>query len=95
LPPASAARGAASAAFPARIQPAVYVRARWYDPELRRFISEDPKGINEGTKYYVFAGSDALNDGIQAVQLSCKKFLKKVIRAAPYIAFGAIREASP
>jgi RHS repeat-associated protein len=38
-----------------------YVRARWYDPELGRVISEDPQGINEGTNYYAFAASNALN----------------------------------
>ena len=38
-----------------------YVRARWYDPELGRFVSQDPAGIGEGTNYYTFAGSDPVN----------------------------------
>lgn len=38
-----------------------YVRARWYDPDLGRFVSEDPLGISEGTNYYSFAGNDGVN----------------------------------
>jgi RHS repeat-associated protein len=38
-----------------------HVRARWYDPELERFISEDPIGLAGGINPYVFAGNDPVN----------------------------------
>lgn len=38
-----------------------YVRARWYDPELGRFLSEDPLGIDAGYNRYIFAGNDPIN----------------------------------
>jgi len=38
-----------------------YMRNRWYDPELRRFISEDPLGVAGGINPYVFAGNDPIN----------------------------------
>jgi len=40
----------------------VDMRARWYDPELRRFISEDPLGLAGGINPYVFAGNDPINN---------------------------------
>jgi RHS repeat-associated protein len=39
----------------------VYMRARWYDPELGRFISEDPIGLSGGINPYAFAGNDPVN----------------------------------
>ncbi len=36
-------------------------RARWYDPEVGRFISEDPIGLGGGMNQYAFAGNDPIN----------------------------------
>jgi RHS repeat-associated protein len=39
----------------------VYLRARWYDPDLGRFNSEDPIGLFGGMNVYAFAHSDPVN----------------------------------
>jgi RHS repeat-associated protein len=36
-------------------------RARYYDPQLGRFISEDPVGLEGGINPYVYAGNDLVN----------------------------------
>jgi RHS repeat-associated protein len=38
-----------------------YNRGRYYDPELGRFISEDPAGLNGGLNAYAFAMNDPVN----------------------------------
>jgi RHS repeat-associated protein len=38
-----------------------YMRARYYDPDLGRFISEDPIGIAGGLNLYTYAGNDPVN----------------------------------
>jgi RHS repeat-associated protein len=38
-----------------------YFRARWYDPELQRFMSEDPIGLGGGINPYAFANDDPVN----------------------------------
>jgi len=38
-----------------------YVRARWYDPELGRFLSEDPIGLEGGINTYAYADNDPIN----------------------------------
>ncbi|HET7585535.1 MAG TPA: RHS repeat-associated core domain-containing protein [Gemmatimonadaceae bacterium] len=38
-----------------------YVRARYYDPDVGRFISEDPIGLNGGINPYAYAAGDPLN----------------------------------
>jgi RHS repeat-associated protein len=38
-----------------------YVRARWYDPESRRFMSEDPIGLAGGLNLYGMADNDPVN----------------------------------
>jgi RHS repeat-associated protein len=35
-----------------------YMRARWYDPTLGRFTSEDPTGLSDGTNPYRFAANN-------------------------------------
>ena len=36
-------------------------RNRWYDPDLGRFLSEDPIGLEGGINLYAFAGNNPLN----------------------------------
>ena len=38
-----------------------YYRARWYDPQARRFISEDPIGLNGGINLYAYTGNNPIN----------------------------------
>jgi RHS repeat-associated protein len=38
-----------------------YMRARYYDPGLGRFVSEDPAGLAAGINEYVYTGNDAVN----------------------------------
>ena len=37
-----------------------YFRARWYDPAARRFISEDPIGLNGGVNLYAYVGNNPM-----------------------------------
>jgi RHS repeat-associated protein len=39
----------------------LYFRARYYDPQFGRFVSEDPIGLNGGINPYVYALNDPLN----------------------------------
>ena len=38
-----------------------YVRNRWYDPVTRRFLSEDPIGLDGGINPYVFGENDPIS----------------------------------
>lgn len=38
-----------------------YMRARWYDPQLGRFLSEDPEGLTGAINQYTFAHNDPAN----------------------------------
>ena len=38
-----------------------YNNARWYDPSLHRFVSEDPIGIDGGINLYAYVGNDPVN----------------------------------
>jgi RHS repeat-associated protein len=38
-----------------------FMRARWYDPQTGRFLSEDPIGIEGGLNLYTFASNDPIN----------------------------------
>lgn len=78
-----------------------YVRARWYDPELGRFVSEDPCGLVDGTNLYTFAGNEAINGhdpsgciSFGGVFKSIGKAVTKVFRVAtkvaPVVAFASI-----
>jgi RHS repeat-associated protein len=39
----------------------LYCRARWYDAKQGRFISEDPIGLDGGTNFYAYVGSNPLS----------------------------------
>jgi RHS repeat-associated protein len=38
-----------------------YMRNRWYDPDIGRFLAEDPAGLQAGVNFYTFAGNDPIN----------------------------------
>lgn len=38
-----------------------YYRARYYDPQLKRFISEDPIGINGGLNVYAYVNGNPIS----------------------------------
>lgn len=38
-----------------------YMRARYYDPKLGRFLSEDPAGVAGGLNLYAYAMNDPIN----------------------------------
>ncbi|HEX5387128.1 MAG TPA: RHS repeat-associated core domain-containing protein [Gemmatimonadales bacterium] len=38
-----------------------YMRARWYEPQTGRFLSEDPAGLAGGLNAYTFADDDPVN----------------------------------
>lgn len=38
-----------------------YMRSRWYDPQVARFASEDPAGLQGGANLYAYAANDPLN----------------------------------
>ncbi len=38
-----------------------YYRARYYDPEIGRFTSEDPLGFNAGINFYVYVNNNPIN----------------------------------
>ena len=64
-----------------------YVRARWYDPELARFVSEDPLGLEGGLNPYVFAGNSPVNvrdpSGLQPPTLPWGVSLDGLVAVAP------------
>jgi RHS repeat-associated protein len=39
-----------------------YHRARWYDPAAKRFISEDPIGLDGGINLYAYVGNNPINN---------------------------------
>ena len=39
----------------------VYARARWYDPNSGSFLTPDPRGYEDSSNLYAFAGGDPIN----------------------------------
>ncbi len=56
----------------------VYLRARYYDPRIGRFISKDPSGIRGGSNMYRYVGNDPVNarDPSGRVQIRGDNFQK-------------------
>jgi RHS repeat-associated protein len=50
-----------------------YNNARWYDPSLHRFVSEDPIGINGGMNLYSYVGNDPVNATDPSGLMGCRK----------------------
>jgi RHS repeat-associated protein len=38
----------------------IYYRARWYDPQVGRFVQEDPLGLAEGINFYSYVKNDPI-----------------------------------
>jgi RHS repeat-associated protein len=56
-----------------------YVRARWYDPDVGRFLSEDPLGLEGGVNPYAFAENDPVNLSDPSGLQSCETTLLQAI----------------
>ena len=56
----------------------MYYRARFYDPQVGRFIGEDPIGLNGGINPYAYAANDpaALIDPSGLVQQGPQNYLR-------------------
>jgi len=50
-----------------------YNNARWYDPSLHRFISEDPIGIEGGMNLYAYVDNDPVNAADPSGLMDCTR----------------------
>ena len=66
-----------------------HYRARWYDPQQGRFISEDPIGFEGGLNFYSYAGNNPLSF-IDPMGLSITTFLKGLATGAAEGFFWAL-----
>jgi len=69
-----------------------YDRARYLDPALGRFVSEDPLGLNGGINPYTFVGNDPVNgsdpSGKISVETSCGEYQEPLAFAAEHLGVG-------
>ena len=60
-----------------------YYRARYYDPKIGRFMSEDPVGFAGGSNFYVYVGNRAPNFtdpyGLCAVSPEAQECLRRLL----------------
>lgn len=49
----------------------MYYRARWYDPQQGRFITEDPIGLTGGLNFYTYVGNKPINYTDPSGLISC------------------------
>lgn len=57
-----------------------YLRNRWYDPTLARFVSQDPIGLAGGTNPYAYAGNDPVNRrDPKGLAMECPSCLPEVV----------------
>jgi len=80
-----------------------YMRARWYDPRTKRFMTEDPSGLAGGINPYAFAANDPVNGSdpsglrlvvIGGVAFECVDFPNATI-CLPVSVSGITVEAQP
>jgi RHS repeat-associated protein len=69
----------------------IYYRARLYDAQLGRFISEDPIGIQSGINFYSYVGNNPINlidpFGLQSTKAECALLLDSIISRARRIGY--------
>jgi len=63
-----------------------YAGSRWYDPVLRRFMSEDPLGLSGGINEYTFGGNDPINATDPTG--TCAYWMGGVLSNAPVFSVG-------
>jgi RHS repeat-associated protein len=63
-----------------------YMRGRYYDPKIRRFISEDPIGLSGGINQYAFANGDPIN-GTDPFGLDARKCEKAEQTSIPDLGY--------
>lgn len=51
-----------ASAWRSQVSGLIYMRNRWYSPELGQFISQDPSGFEDSYNLYAYAGFDPINN---------------------------------
>ena len=67
----------------------LYYRARWYDAEQGRFMSEDPIGFDGGMNFYAYAGNSPTNF-VDPMGTSLWTFTKGLVSGAGWSIVAAI-----
>jgi RHS repeat-associated protein len=76
-----------------------YNRARFYDPQLGRFISEDPIGLNGGLNFYAYVENSPINatdpSGLCTDPEYCRKLLLQIVAKTNgfFNAFGPYKDS--
>jgi RHS repeat-associated protein len=69
----------------------LYYRARFYDPQLGRFISEDPIALEGGLNPYAYVLNNPLNLtdalGLQSTKAQCAELLSSIIARADRLGY--------
>jgi RHS repeat-associated protein len=67
-----------------------FVRNRWYDPEIGRFVSEDPIGHSGGENLYTFGENDPVNASDPSGMMRCEDYWFVSYNSATRIINGII-----
>lgn len=62
-----------------------YYRARYYDPEIGRFVSEDPAGVGGGINFYSYVGNNPLILNDPSGNVGESSVVKKVVDEAVHL----------
>lgn len=69
-----------------------YYRARYYDPETRRFVTEDPIGFDGGINFYAYSGNNPItsNDPSGKLCFNCATAVIGLVSGGVGNAFGQV-----
>jgi RHS repeat-associated protein len=69
----------------------MYYRARWYDPQIGRFMSEDPIGLEGGQNFYAYVQDNPVNlvdpFGLAYTKAQCAALFESIISRATRLAY--------